>query len=144
LCAEQRSEMPLIERALLAQLPEDVKGSCVALKEFWAPDVALGVYRRSRCVFGIEMHSQVMAIGSGVPAIVMRHSGFGSKSDMLKDIGLPEWTIDIDEPGATAKVVATIAGILADEKSAREKVKAARAIIDKAAREALSPLLPRK
>lgn len=142
LCAEQRSEMPLITRALLAQLPDDVKASCVCLKDFWAPDLALGVYRRSRCVFGIEMHSQVMAIGNGVPAVVMCHSGFGTKSDMLKDIGLGEWLMDIDEPNAAARAVQIVGGILADENAAREKLRAARRNIDAAAADALAKAFP--
>ena len=137
LCAEQRSEMPLIERALLAQLPDDVKARCVCLKEFWSPDLALGVYRRCRCVFGIEMHSQVMAIGSGVPGVVMRHAGFGSKSDMMKDIGLGEWLLDIDEPEAARRAAEIVGGVLSDEVAARTKLAAARTLIDKAASEAL-------
>lgn len=140
LCAEHRGEMPLIERALLAQLPDDVKAACVPLRAFWSPDLALGVYRRSRCVFGIEMHSQVMAIGSGVPAVVMRHQGFGTKSDMWKDVGLGDWLMDIDEPGAAERAVRIVGGILSDEAAARAKVAAARAAIDRAADDALAVL----
>ena len=87
LCAEQRTELPLATRALYDQLPPDVQTRCVVLRWCWSPDLALGVYRQSRCVFGIEMHSQVMALGRGIPSCVFRHSGFGSKSGMFRDVG---------------------------------------------------------
>ena len=140
LCAEQRSEMPLATRALYDRLPQDVRERCVVLKRFWAPDVALGVYRRSRCVFGIEMHSQVMALGNGVPACVFRHSGFGTKSSMFKDVGAGEWLLDIDEPDAASKASAMVGAILADPAEAAAKCRAARMAIDRAADEALALL----
>ena len=140
LCAEQRSEMPLATRALYDRLPQDVRERCVVLKRFWAPDVALGVYRRSRCVFGIEMHSQVMALGNGVPACVFRHSGFGTKSSMFKDVGAGEWLLDIDEPGAARKAAAMVGGILSNPAAAVAKCLAARVAIDRAANEALALL----
>jgi polysaccharide pyruvyl transferase WcaK-like protein len=121
LCAEQRSEMPLISRALLKLLPEDVRVKCVTLDEFWSPDLALGVYEKCRCVFGIEMHSQVMALGRGVPACVFRHSGFGTKSGMLADLGIGDWCIDIDEEGARDKAAKMVGSILANRESAAER-----------------------
>jgi polysaccharide pyruvyl transferase WcaK-like protein len=132
LCAEQRSEIPLLTRALYDKLPQDVKDRCVVLRQFWAPDLALGVYRRSRCVFGIEMHSQVMALGSGIPACVFRHSGFGSKSGMWSDLGADCWLLDIDTPGAAEKAAAMVGGILADPDKAAAKCRAVRKEIDKA------------
>ena len=132
LCAEQRTEMVRAERALYALLPPDVQAKCVVLREFWSPDLALGVYRRSRCVFGIEMHSQVMAVGSEIPACVFRHSGFGTKSSMMRDVGLGEWLLDIDSPNAESAAVTMVGGILSDPAAARDKCRAARLAIDKA------------
>ena len=138
LCAEQRTELPLATRALYDQLPPDVRARCVVLRRFWSPDLALGVYRQSRCVFGIEMHSQVMALGSGIPSCVFRHSGFGSKSGMFRDVGAGEWLLDIDEPGAARKAAAMVGGILSDPAAAAAKCRAARTAIDRAADEALA------
>ena len=138
LCAEQRTELPLASRALYDQLPPDVQTRCVVLHRFWSPDLALGVYRQSRCVFGIEMHSQVMALGNGVPACVFRHSGFGTKSSMFKDVGAGEWLLDIDEPEAARKAAAMVGGILSDPAAAAAKCRAARAAIDRAADAALA------
>ena len=140
LCPEQRTELPLAKRALYDQLPPDVRARCVVLRRFWSPDLALGVYRQSRCVFGIEMHSQVMSLGNGVPACVFRHSGFGTKSSMFKDVGAGEWLLDIDEPDAASKASAMVGAILADPAAAAAKCRAARVAIDRAANEALAPL----
>lgn len=130
LCAEQRSEMPLIGRALLKLLPDDVRAQCVVLDEFWSPDLALGVYAKSRCVFGIEMHSQVMAIGRGVPACVFRHSGFGTKSGMFADLGIGDWCIDIDEEDAHVKAVKMIGDILGDRGKAEKRCRELRRRLD--------------
>ena len=130
LCAEQRSEMPLVRRALLDRMPEDVRAKCVALDDFWSPDLALGVYAMSRCVFGIEMHSQVMALGRGVPACVFRHSGFGTKSGMLADLGVGDWCLDIDDDGAAEKAVAMVGRILSDPAAAAAKCRELRRRLD--------------
>ena len=138
LCPEQRTELPLAKRALYDQLPPDVRARCVVLRRFWSPDLALGVYRQSRCVFGIEMHSQVMALGNGVPACVFRHSGFGTKSSMFKDVGAGAWLLDIDEPDAARKASAMVGAILADPAAAAAKCRAVRMAIDRAADAALA------
>lgn len=140
LCAEQRTELPRAKRALYDRLPDDVKARCVVLRRFWSPDLALGVYRKSRCVFGIEMHSQVMALGNGIPACVFRHSGFGSKSGMWCDVGLEDWLLDIDTPDAERRAVAMVGGILADPEAAAAKCRAARRAIDKAEADAVGKL----
>lgn len=41
-------------------------------QKFWLTDEALGVYVRSTGLFGSEMHSPIMAVGNGIPAIVCR------------------------------------------------------------------------
>ena len=141
LCAEQRTELPLATRALYDKLPPDVKERCVVLRRFWSPDLALGVYRRCRCVFGIEMHSQVMALGNGIPACVFRHSGFGSKSGMWCDVGAADWLLDIDTPGAEGKAAAMVGAILADPAKAAAKCRDVRRNIDAAEIEAAARLL---
>ena len=73
ICAEQVSELPLIRRLVYDRLPPEIQRRCAVWGSLWAPDLALGVYRASRGVFGVEMHSQVMAAGSGIPAVLLRH-----------------------------------------------------------------------
>ena len=136
ICAEQIPEMRIARETIYEKLPEDVRRASVLLNSFWAPDLALAVYRKSLCVFGIEMHSQVMAVGSGVPAAVFRHSGFGSKSEMWKDIGLGDWLLDIDEPDYARRGLEVVSGILSSYGKALETVRAAVTQIGRAERTA--------
>ena len=130
ICAEQVPELKLARDVVYAHLPEDVKSQCVVLDSWWSPQMALGVYVKSAAVIGIEMHSQVMALGNGVPSVILRHSGFGTKSDMWRTIGLGEWLFDIDEPGAGECSCAAVRGILDNKEHADSLVMAARRIID--------------
>jgi hypothetical protein len=129
-CAEQRTEVPLGKRAVMDRLPGDVRKSCVWTGEYWSPDLALSVYKASRLVFGVEMHSQVMALGNGIPAVILVHPNFGTKDDMWRTIGCGEWRVDLTEKGAAGLAVRAVSGILSDEGAARAKVAAARKFID--------------
>ena len=129
-CAEQRTEVALGKRAVMDRLPDDVRKACVWTGEYWSPDLALSVYKASRLVFGIEMHSQVMALGNGVPAVILVHPNFGTKDDMWRTIGCGEWRVDITEKGAAELAVRAVSGILSDEGAARAKVAAARKFLD--------------
>ena len=137
ICAEQIPELRLCKEAVYDALPDDVRRQCVLQRTWWSPDLALGVYRHSRCVCGIEMHSQVMAAGNGIPAVVLRHSGFGSKSDMWRTIGLGDWLLDIDDPEAGDRACEIVGSILDDPEAAALKLKRARRIVDAAERNAM-------
>jgi hypothetical protein len=83
------------------------------------------------------MHSQVMAAGSGIPAVLLRHPRFGTKSEMWKTIGLADWLIDAGDPDYCAKAESAATAILSDPGRAAEKLRKAREIIDRAAGSAL-------
>ena len=134
ICAEQRTELKLIKSAVFDKLPEDVKAGCVCQDEMWGADLALGVYRKSRLVFGIEMHSQVMALGSGVPAVLFHHPGFGTKADMWRTIGVPEWRVDLLRPDATDQAVEVVGAILSSPEAAAAKTAKVKSFIDESTR----------
>ena len=137
ICAEQLSELPLIRRLVYDRLPQKIRTQCVPQTSLWSPDLALGVYRASRGVFGVEMHSQVMAVGSGVPAVLLRHPQFGTKSEMWKTIGLADWLMDSESPDYCARSAAAVMDILGDPERAAKKLREARKIIDRSAADAL-------
>ena len=136
-CPEQITEIALIRQVIYDKLPQEIQPHCVPMDEIWTPDTALGVYRASRGVFGVEMHSQVMAVGSGVPGVLLRHPMFGSKSEMWKTIEVPEWLIHTEDPDYAAKAVAAVRCILADSEGTSAKLRRARQIIDQANRDAI-------
>ena len=72
LSPETEPAIRLCQNELYQMFPDDIKPFVVVPDAFWEADLALGVYRHSCGVYGTEMHSQVMAVGNGVPAIVCR------------------------------------------------------------------------
>jgi len=72
LCPEDETQMNITREMLLEKLPDDVRSRVVWRETFWLPDEAISVYRRSAGLFGSEMHSPIMCIGQGIPAIVCR------------------------------------------------------------------------
>ena len=134
-CAEQIPEVALGKRLVMDRLPDDVRARCVWTGEYWSPDLALSVCRASRLVFGIEMHSQVMALGNGVPSVILVHPNFGTKDDMWRTIGCADWRVDLTAEDAASRAVRTVSSILSDERAARAKVAAAREFLDRKASE---------
>ncbi len=132
ICPEQRTEIALIRPLIYDRLSPELREHCIPMDTMWTPDIALGVYQASRGVFGVEMHSQVMAVGSGVPGVLLRHPVFGSKSEMWKTIGIPEWLINTEDPDYATKSAATARDILAHSEKNKTKLLRARQIIDRA------------
>lgn len=137
ICPEQITEIDLIRPRIYDQLPADVQKQCVPMDKMWAADTALGVYRASRGVFGVEIHSQVMAVGSGVPGVVLYPPQWGSKGEMWKSIGLADWYITTDSPDYAQRAVTVARKILSDPAGTDQKLRRAREIIDSANRSAI-------
>ena len=83
------------------------------------------------------MHSQVMAVGNGVPGVLLRHPQFGSKSEMWKSIGVPEWLIYAESPDYAEQAVSAVRDILDHPVKTAEKLRRARAVIDAANADAI-------
>ena len=137
ICPEQITEIDLIRPRIYDRLPPDVQRHCVPVDKMWQADTALGVYRASRGVFGVEIHSQVMAVGSGVPGVLLYPPQWGSKGEMWKSIGLSDWFISTDSPGCTQRAVTVAREVLSDPAGCAEKLRRARKIIDHANRSAI-------
>ena len=86
--------MAVGKEMLFDKLPDDVRSKVVWREQFWLTDEALSTYVRSAGLFGSEMHSPIMAIGNGIPAIVCRFEEQTSKGFMWRDIGLDDWLFD--------------------------------------------------
>ena len=102
LCPEDETQMAVNKEMLFDKLPAEVRARCVWRESYWLPDEAASTYRRSAGLFGHEMHSPIMCIGNGVPAIVCRWAEQTSKGTMWKDIGLGEWLFDLDDEAQLA------------------------------------------
>ena len=88
--------------------------------------MALSVYVRSAGLFGSEMHSPIMAVGNGIPAIVCRFEEQTSKGFMWRDIGLGDWLFDFDNEDDCSKLPAAVLALAKDPIAARERTQKAR------------------
>lgn len=118
ICPEDQTQMQVGRELLYEPLPDDVKRRVVWRESYWLTDEAVSTYVKSGGLFGNEMHSPIMCIGNGIPAIVCRFAEQTWKGHMWQDIGLGEWLFDLDDPVAYDKIVpAVVEFVTAPEKS---------------------------
>lgn len=129
ICPEDRTQMALGKEILLDRLPADIRDRVAWREDYWLVDEALSVYTRSAGLFGNEMHSPIMCIGNGIPAIVCRWAEQTSKGTMWKDIGLGEWLFDLDDEPQLARIVPAVVAMARDPAAAQAKVARARRIV---------------
>ncbi|CAN5909613.1 polysaccharide pyruvyl transferase family protein [soil metagenome] len=120
-CPEDSSQMEIGKEMLIDKLPEDVKSKVVWRPNYWLTDEALSTYVRSAGLFGAEMHSPIMCIGNGIPAIVCRWTEQTSKGLMWRDIGLGEWLFDMDVESEIPGIVPAVLAIAKDPAAAKAK-----------------------
>ncbi len=125
LCPEDETQMAVNKEMLFDKLPADIRARCVWRENYWLTGEAISTYRRSAGLFGHEMHSPILCIGNGIPAIVCRWAEQTSKGIMWRDIGLGDWLFDLDQESEVARVAAAVLAMAKDPAAA--KVKAAKA-----------------
>lgn len=128
-CPEDRSQMAVGKELLVDPLPADVRKGVVWRESYWLTDEALSTYVRSAGLFGNEMHSPIMCVGRGVPAVVCRWAEQTNKGFMWRDVGLGDWLFDTDREADRARVADTVLAIARDPAAARAKVAAARKVV---------------
>ena len=126
-CPEDATQMEVGRENLIEKLPADVRGRVVWRENFWLTDEALSTYVMSSGLFGAEMHSPIMCIGNGVPALVCRWEEQTTKGFMWRDIGLGEWLFDFEVESDLEKVAPMAREIARHPDAARAKAAAANA-----------------
>jgi hypothetical protein len=139
-CPEDRSQMEIGKAMLVDPLPEEVKKRVVWREQYWLTDEAISTYVRSAGLFGLEMHSPIMCIGNGVPAIVCRFAEQTNKGLMWRDIGLGDWLFDMDQPEEVARLTATVLSLAQDPAAAHAKAAQARRLVQGLQRESMGVL----
>ncbi len=140
ICPEDQSQMKIGKEMLLDKLPEDVRSRVVWRPNYWLTGEAVSTYVRSAGLFGNEMHSPIMCIGHGVPAIVCRFSEQTVKGFMWQDIGLDDWLFDLDDEAQVARIVPTVLDMAKNPQAAREKAAKARKVVEKRQQETMMVL----
>lgn len=140
ICPEDETHVALGKSLILDHLPDDVKKNVVWRDKYWLTDEALSTYKRSAGLFGLEMHSPIICIGQGIPAVVCRFYEQSTKGYMWKDIGLDEWLFDMDMPDDVKRIVPTVLAIAKDPEAAKEKALKARTFVQKRQKETMDVL----
>ncbi len=140
LCPEDRSQMAVGKEMLLDKLPDDVKPKVVWREKFWLTDEALSTYLKSAGLFGLEMHSPIMCIGNGIPAIVGRFAEQTSKGFMWQDIGLGDWLFDFDKEEDLPKLTPAVLSMINDPAAAKAKVAKAGDFVQQRQRETMATI----
>ena len=140
LCPEDMSQMEVGKQWVYDKLPDDVKPRVVWREKFWLTDEALSVYVRSAGLFGLEMHSPIMAVGNGIPAIVGRFTEQTSKGFMWRDIGLGDWLFDFDQEAEIANYVPAVLAMAKNPAAAKAKINDARKFVAKRQHETMEVL----
>jgi hypothetical protein len=130
ICPEDETQIQLGKDVLYDLLPDDVKPSVVWRDRFWLTDEALSTYALSDGVFGFEMHSPIMCIGNGIPAIVCRWTEQTTKGYMWRDIGLNDWLFNTEVKEEVARIVPAVLAMSKDPVAARKKAAAARKVVN--------------
>lgn len=140
LCPEDMTQMAVGKEMLWDQLPANVRSRVVWRDRFWLTDEALSTYVRSAGLFGSEMHSPIMAIGKGIPAIVCRFEEQTSKGIMWRDIGLGDWLFDLDKEEERQGIVPAVLAMAQDPAAAKELAAKARRLVEQRQRETMAVL----
>lgn len=136
-CPEDRTQMAVGKEMIYGKLPLDVRERVVWRPNYWLTGEAVSVYLRSAGLFGNEMHSPIMCVGHGVPAIVCRFAEQTSKGFMWEDIGLGDWLFDHDSPADQERIVPTVLEMATNREAAFAKAARARDFVMKRQRESV-------
>ncbi len=126
---EDQTQIQLGKEVLYDPLPADVKKNVVWREHYWLTDEALSIFTRSLGLFGNEMHSPIMCIANGIPAVVGRWDEQTNKGFMWRDIGLDEWLFTMDDEARLAQLPETVLAFAKDPAAAKAKAEKARQIV---------------
>lgn len=138
LCPEDQTQMQVGKELFHDRLTDEEKKRVVWRPDYWLTGEALSVYKRSAGLFGNEMHSPIMCIGRGIPAIVCRWAEQTSKGYMWEDIGLGEWLFDFDREEDVKRLPETVLAMAVDPEKARKTAAKGRAFVEKRQRESMA------
>jgi hypothetical protein len=128
-CPEMRYQLDVMDKLVIDPLPPDVRPGVVKRAAFWLPDEAAAVYAKAAVVVSFELHPCVLALAGGTPAVHLRQPTDTRKGQMLRDVGLAEWVLEVDDVTGE-QIGRTVLAILADPAAAKAKVAKAMAAVD--------------
>ena len=140
ICPEDQTQMQVGKQLLYDKLPAEVRDRVVWRSDYWLTGEAISTYVRSAGLFGNEMHSPIMCVGHGIPAIVCRWAEQTSKGYMWEDIGLGSWLFNLDDEADVAKVVPTVLELAKHPEAAKAKAARARQFVQRRQKQTMGQL----
>lgn len=125
LVPEMTYAVPRLKPLLYDPLPADVKPAVAVLDRYWLTAEAASVYARAAAVVSFEMHSPILAVAAGTPAVHLRQPTDTRKGQMWRDVGLGPWLFEI-EHSTGAEIAARAVEIGRDLPAARKTAGKAR------------------
>jgi polysaccharide pyruvyl transferase WcaK-like protein len=86
------------------------------------------------------MHSPIMCVANGIPAIVCRFQEQTVKGFMWRDIGLDDWLFDLDNDADVKRLTPTVLAMAKDPATAKAKTEQARTLVRRLQREQMATL----
>lgn len=136
LTPEMTYAVPLLKTLLFDKLPDDVKPHVSFMDRYWVTPEACSVYAQAAAIVSMEQHSPIMAIASGVPAVLVRQPTDTRKGRMWYDLKMNDWVFEVDQTSG-AQIAERLVQIGRDLPAARESAARARA----AAREYMAAMI---
>ena len=121
---EDETELPIGKDWVYDRLPADVQSSRLARLALLVASES--IYRRSAGMVSLEMHSPIMCIAQGVPAIVCRWEEQSSKGIMWRDIGLGDWLFDFDREDEVRRMPAAALALAREPAAAKARAEKAK------------------
>lgn len=134
---EDETELSIGKDWILDKLPEDVKPRVVWRSTKWTVDEAISIYKYSIGLFSHEMHSPIMCIANGIPAIVVRWVEQSSKGYMWKTIGLDSWLFDFDDEEDIERYVPTVLEMAENPEKSRKIAEEAKRFVNQRQKETM-------
>ncbi len=139
-CPEDQTQMKVGKELLVDPLPAEIRKRVVWRPNYWLTGEAVSTYVQSVGLFGNEMHSPIMCIGHGIPAIVCRWAEQTSKGYMWEDIGLGQWLFDLDNPADMPKIVPAVLEMAQNPDKAKQIAAAGRKVVEQRQAETMAVL----
>ena len=100
ICPEMTYQVPMGRRYLYEPLPGKIKERVVLKREYWITDEAQTIYASAHSLVSMEMHSPIIFITAGKPAILLRQAEDTFKGQMWRDLGMQNWILELNVSGA--------------------------------------------
>ena len=127
---EDETEFAIGKTWIYDHLSKEAQERSVWLDHKWTVDEAISVYKLSTGLFSHEMHSPIMCIANGVPAIVVRWAEQSSKGYMWQTIGLGDWLFDFDDEADVKRYAPAVLYFATHYDEAKQRAEKAREFVN--------------